>query len=390
MNFELTAEQLKIKNQYELFCQREIAPHADMLDKGTGAEQRERMKNNLKKLSDFGYFAMFHGMEYGGTQEHALTRTLAGETIAKACASTFLSAITNAEKFGLVLSHFGNRVQREKYIPDMIRGSVIGTMAVYESESGSDMSAMQTAAVKKNDRWIINGTKSFVVNASIADVYLILAYTDPSSGAGSGMSCFILEKNTPGISVSGQLEKMGYRGAPVCNITLSNCEVADDSILCGIGKGHEILSHAAELGKISTALASLGISSACLEEAGRHSKQRKSYGRVINRYQEVSFKLSDIMILNDLSRLMIHKAVWARETGNHESAVLSSCAKVFATEAATQAANLAVQIFGGHGYMKSCLVERLYRDAKLGELMDGTSELQRVFIAQNLIDQFSR
>jgi butyryl-CoA dehydrogenase len=390
MNYELTPDQMILNNKYMLFCQREIAPHAVMLDKGSGADIREIMKNNLKKLSDFGYFAMFHSTEYGGTQETALSQALAGEAIAKACPSTFLSAITNAEKFSLVLSHFGGHAQRKKYIPDVIRGSAIGTLAVYESEPGSDATAMQTIAVKKSDGWVINGTKSFVVNASIADVFLILAYTDASSGAESGMSCFILEKNTPGLSVSDEWEKMGYRGAPVSDIELRNCEVMDDSLLHEIGKGYEILSRAAELGKISTALASLGITSACLEEAGRHSKERKSYGRVINRYQEVAFKLSDIMILNDLSRLMIYKAIWARETGHHESAVLSSCAKVFATEAATQAANLAVQIFGGHGYMKNCMVERLYRDAKLGELMDGTSELQRVFIAKNLTDQFSR
>ena len=390
MNFELTADQQTLKNNYELFCQREIAPHAGMLDQGSGAEIREIMTNNLKKLSDFGYFAMFHGAEYGGTQETALSQALAGETIAKACPSTFLSAITNAEKFSLMLSHFGNHAQRKKYIPDVIRGSCIGTLAVYESEPGSDATAMQTSAVKKSGRWVINGAKSFVVNASIADVFLILAYTDASSGSESGMSCFILEKNTPGLSVSDEWEKMGCRGAPVCDIGLHNCEVTDDSILYEIGKGYEILSRAAEGGKVSTALASLGITSACLEEAGRHSKQRKSYGRVINRYQEVAFKLSDIMILNDLSRLMIYKAIWARETGDHESAVLSSCAKVFATEAATQAANLAVQIFGGHGYMKNCMVERLYRDAKLGDLMDGTSELQRIFIAKILTDQFSR
>jgi alkylation response protein AidB-like acyl-CoA dehydrogenase len=190
------------------------------------------------------------------------------------------------------------------------------------------------------------------------------------------------------MGIGPEYETMGFRGVPICDVVFKDCEVTGDMVLGDRNAGGEIFRQAAEAGKTGAAVCSLGIAAACLEEASGHSKRRRSFGRLINRYQEVAFKLSDMVIMTDLSRLLIYKALRARETGDPEADVLASCAKVFAAESATRAADYAMQIFGGHGYLKGGPVERLYRNAKLGELIDGTSEIHRVFIAGRLVERF--
>ena len=182
---------------------------------------------------------------------------------------------------------------------------------------------------------------------------------------------------------------MGFRGSPTAELFLDNCKVSKDAVLGEEGKGFIQAMQTTEYGRIGMSLASLGIASACLELANKYSKERKAFGRPINRFQEISFKLADMLVLTDISRLLIYKAVWAKENSNPESAVLASCAKVFATEAATKVSNMAVQIYGGNGYMKDYAVERLYRDARLGEIGEGTSELLRILIAKDLISRYA-
>ncbi len=388
MNYELTTEQINIKSNYEAFSKKEIGPNAPVLDGAPADEAKACLKKNLAALSKFGYAAMFFESEFGGTKEDLISRALAGEAIAKECASTFLSARASIEKFGQLIQSYGTNEQKKKYLPDLVRGTIIGAMAAYESDAGSDIYSMATAAAQKDGAWVLNGRKSFVANASIADAFLVFATTGAVGQPDAVITCFIVDTKTKGVSVSGEHDKMGCRGLPVCDVEFRECLVPGDAVLGAPGRGSDVLRYSIELGKVGAALGSLGISTACLEAASAHSKNRKSYGRVINRYQEVAFKLSDMIILSDLSRLMIYKALWAMETKDRETDVLASCAKVFASEAATQSANFAVQIFGGHGYMKSSPVERLYRDAKLGELIDGTSEIQRIFIAKKLVEQF--
>ncbi|MDI9424630.1 MAG: acyl-CoA dehydrogenase, partial [Spirochaetota bacterium] len=290
--------------------------------------------------------------------------------------------------FGGTLSAFGTPSQKKAYLPDLVKGRIIGTAAAYESETGSDILSMQATAVLRDDVWILNGNKSFVVNASIADVFLVYAATAPPSGDGPSVTCFIVNKGAPGMEIGAEYETMGFRGVPICDVVFKDCEVTGDMVLGDRNAGGEIFRQAAEAGKTGAAVCSLGIAAACLEEASGHSKRRRSFGRLINRYQEVAFKLSDMVIMTDLSRLLIYKALRARETGDPEADVLASCAKVFAAESATRAADYAMQIFGGHGYLKGGPVERLYRNAKLGELIDGTSEIHRVFIAGRLVERF--
>ncbi len=388
MNYELSADQAAVKELFEGFCNNEIAPHAHDLDGAHAGASAKRLVENCAAAAGSGYHAMFFDEEYGGTCRDLIAQAVAGEALAKACPSTYLSLQASVEKFGGTLSAFGTPSQKKAYLPDLVKGRIIGTAAAYESETGSDILSMRATAAQRDDVWILNGTKSFVVNASVADVFLVYAATAPPSGDGPSVTCFIVNKGAPGMGIGPEYETMGFRGVPICDVVFKDCEVTGDMVLGDRNAGGEIFRQAAEAGKTGAAVCSLGIAAACLEEASGHSKRRRSFGRLINRYQEVAFKLSDMVIMTDLSRLLIYKALRARETGDPEADVLASCAKVFAAESATRAADYAMQIFGGHGYLKGGPVERLYRNAKLGELIDGTSEIHRVFIAGRLVERF--
>jgi alkylation response protein AidB-like acyl-CoA dehydrogenase len=284
---------------------------------------------------------------------------------------------------------FGTEGQKQKYLPGIIKGDIIGCFGLTEPEAGSDAASISTTAVKKGDSWVLNGTKTFITNAPIADVALIFAYNDKSKGPGSGVTSFIVDTKTPGFSIGKPFDKMGFRGSPTSEIFLDDCEVPESAVLGEVGKGFIQAMKTLEYGRIGMALASLGIATACLEISNKYSKERKAFGKPINRYQEISFKLADMMIMSDVSRLMIYKAAWAKQVNDPEATILASCAKVFATESATQISSLAVQVHGGYGYIKEYPVERLYRDAKLGEIGEGTSEIQRVLIAQSLLTKYA-
>jgi len=280
----------------------------------------------------------------------------------------------------------GNRTaQKEKYLPGIIKGDIIGCFGLTEPEAGSDAASIKTTAVQKGDKWILNGTKTFITNATIADVALVFAYNDREKGPGAGVTCFLIDRGTKGFSVSKPFDKMGFRGSPTAELILEDCEVPQSSVLGEVGAGFIQAMQTLEYGRIGMATVCLGIAAKCLEHANKYSKERKTFGKPINRYQMISFKLADMMIMSDIARLLIYQACWAKETKNPESAVMASVAKVWASEAATQISSMAVQVHGGYGYIKEFAVERLYRDARLGEIGEGASEIQRVLIAKDLI-----
>ncbi|HQL83709.1 MAG TPA: acyl-CoA dehydrogenase family protein, partial [Spirochaetota bacterium] len=247
----------------------------------------------------------------------------------------------------------------------------------------------KTNAVKKGDKWVLNGTKTFITNATIADVALVFAYNDREKGPGAGVTCFLVDKGTKGFSASKPFDKMGFHGSPTAELIFEDCEVPGSAVLGKVGAGFIQAMQTLEYGRIGMATVCLGIAAKCLDLANKYSKERKTFGKPINRYQEVSFKLADMMIMSDVARLLIHQAAWAKQTKDPEAAILASVAKVWASEAATQISSMAVQVHGGYGYIREFPVERLYRDAKLGEIGEGTSEIQRILIAKDLIRKYS-
>lgn len=389
MNYDLTPEQLSIKENFSKFCTKEIEPHAHILDEADHEEVKKLIKENIKLMASIGYLGMGHDEAYGGTNLDLISQAIAGEEVAAACASTFLSCGSSSGLFGVPVKLFGTDAQKKKYLPGIIKGEIIGCFGLTEPGAGSDAASIKTTAVKQGDKWILNGTKTFITNATIADVALIFAYNDKAKGPGSGVTCFLVDKGTKGFSVGKPFDKMGFRGSPTAELILEDCEVPEDAILGKVGHGFIQAMQTLEYGRIGMATVSLGIATKCLQHANKYSKERSAFGKPINRFQEVSFKLADMMILSDVSRLLIYQAAWAKQTNNPESAIMASVAKVWASEAATQISSMAVQVFGGYGYIKEFPVERLYRDAKLGEIGEGTSEIQRVMIAKDLIRKYA-
>jgi alkylation response protein AidB-like acyl-CoA dehydrogenase len=388
MDYSYNDDQKSIKENFANFCTKELLPRAPMLDKASDDEVNVLIKENIKKLASIGYLGMGHGEKYGGTNLDLISQAIAGEEVATACASTFLSAGASYGLFGVPLGLFGTEEQKQKYLPGIIAGDLIGSFGLTEPEAGSDAAAIKTSAVNKDGEWVINGSKTFITNAPISDVCLIMAYNDKEAGPGSGVTAFIVDTNRPGFIVGKPFDKLGFRGSPTAEIFLEDCRVPHSAVLGEVGKGFVQAMQTLEYGRIGMATVSLGIAVACMEAANAYSKERKAFGRPINRFQEISFKLADMMIMTDISRMLILEAAWAKEQKKPESAVLASCAKLFASESATQIASMAVQVFGGYGYVKEYPVERLYRDAKLGEIGEGTSEIQRVLIAKSILDKF--
>jgi alkylation response protein AidB-like acyl-CoA dehydrogenase len=388
MNYSLNDVQKSIKDNFSTFCSKELAPKAPLLDRASDNEVKVLIKENIKKLAGIGFLGIGHEEKYGGTNLDLITQAVAGEEVAKACASTFLSGGASCGLFGTPLRLFGTDEQKQKYLPGIIKGDLIGSFGLTEPEAGTDAAAIKTTAVKKGSEWVLNGSKTFITNAPIADVCLVMAYNDKAAGPGSGVTAFIVDSNAPGYAVGKPFDKLGFRGSPTAEVFLDDCRVPDSAVLGEVGKGFIQAMQTLEYGRIGMATVSLGIAVACMEVANAYSKERKAFGRPINRFQEISFKLADMMIMTDISRMLIFKAAWAKEMKDPESAVLASCAKLFASESATQIASMAVQVFGGYGYIKEFPVERLYRDAKLGEIGEGTSEIQRVLIARSIFDRF--
>jgi len=383
MDYQLSPEEAKLQQDSAAFCQAEIAPRAKLLD---GAARREAciyMKENLKLLAGSGCLKAGHRDEGLDLIAHYL----AGEEAAKACPATFLSARASAFLCAGALKLFGTAEQKARYIPALLKADLIGALAYSEEGAGSDLAAATTAARPDGDAWLISGVKDIVVNGPIADVLLVLANHEKESGTEKQTSIFIAERTDSGLQVADPIETMGMRGAPIAAISFNNCKTA------GIlgdepGKGREQISRLMTLGAVGIAAICVGIGTACMEKSVGRAKTRAAFGKPIGLYQDVGFKLADMFTYNDLGRMLALRAAWALNAGEPGADELAAFAKLFASEAATKIAGWAMQIFAGHGYLAGSDVERLYRDAKFGEICEGTSEMQRTFIAQHELDRF--
>jgi alkylation response protein AidB-like acyl-CoA dehydrogenase len=384
MDYELTGEQKKLQQDVALFCAREIAPGAQKMDVSSREEVGSFIRENLRKLGEAGFLSA--GL--AGDSLDLVEHYVAGEEIAKACASTFLSARASVFMCGGLIKLFGTTEEQGKYLPGLMKGDLVGAVAYTEAEAGSDIASIAATAKNEGGTWMLNGVKDIVGNAPIADVLIVLAYTDMEAGAEKGMTLFIVERDAKGLNIGSPLETMGLRGLPLSEVRLDNCEAKE--VLGGDpGAGYGQLDRLLKMGAVGIVSLSVGIGTACMEKATQHAKSRKAFGRQIGKYQEVGFKLADMFTGNDLGRMLGLRAAWAMNRGEAEADILGSCAKLFATESTTNIANLAMQIFAGHGYIKGADIERLYRDAKFGEICEGPSEIQRTIIAKNELDKFA-
>ncbi|MDP1990652.1 MAG: acyl-CoA dehydrogenase family protein [Syntrophales bacterium] len=383
MDYQFSPEQVKRQQELAAFCRAEIAPRTQMLDRAPREEVGACMRENLRNLARGGWLA---AGQQGDTVD-LVEAYQAGEEIAKACPATFVSARASAFLCAGALRLFGTPEQKERYIPPLLQAEMVGALAYSEALAGSDLKAITTSACKDGDGWLLNGAKDIVVNAPIADIILVLACDNKSVSAEQGMSLFVIEKEAAGLDIGLPVETMGLRGVPIAAVSLSNCRPS--GVLGGAaGQGYHQVQRLLTMGAVGIAALCVGIGSACMEIATCHAKTRASFGKPIGLHQDVGFKLADMFTITDLGRLLALRAAWAINTGEHEADILAACAKLFAGEAATKVVDWGMQIFAGHGYLAGTEMERLYRDAKFGEICEGTSEIQRAFIAKNELDRY--
>ncbi len=383
MDFEFSEEQLMIQKAARDFAINDCLPSVIERD-----ELQKFPKEQIEKLADLGFMGMMVGTNYGGSGLDTVSYVLAMEEISKIDASTSVCVSVNNSLVCYGLEAFGNEQQKQKYLTPLAQGKkegelYIGAFLLSEPEAGSDATSQQTTAEDKGDYYLLNGTKNWITNGSSASVYLVIAQTDPAK-AHRGINCLIVEKNWPGVTVAAKENKLGIRGSDTHSIMFNDVKVPKVNRIGEDGFGFKFAMKTLAGGRIGIASQALGIASGAYELALKYAKQRKAFGVEIAKHQAIQFKLADIATKIESARLLCLKAAWEKDNGlNYD--LSSSMAKVFASEAAMWVTVEAVQIHGGYGFVKEYHVERLMRDAKITQIYEGTSEVQRIVISRSIL-----
>ncbi len=378
MNFELTDVQQQYLKSLRELCRAEILPHTRAIETDV-----EVLKRNLKKLASFGLSSLIYPEEYGGSNADVITNTLAWLEVAQTCPSTFLSMGASSGLCGYTIFKLGTQEQKERYLKPVAQGELIGAMALTEPSVGSDLGNAKTKAVLDGDHYILNGSKMFITNGPIADCVVVLAVTGQKGGAHQ-MSLFIVDKDCPGWSAGPPLDKMGVKGSPTSALYFDECRVPAKNLLGKVGEGFYHTMECLTFFRIGMACFCLGIAKASLEEGLKYALQREAFGTAIYNFQDVSFRLAELKTDIDAAEMLIMQAAWQFQS-DKDATCEASMAKLFASELGKRAADIAVQIHGGYGYISEYRVEQLYRDARLGEIGEGVSEVQRMLIARSLL-----
>jgi butyryl-CoA dehydrogenase len=384
MDFGLTEEQQQYLKSLGEFLAAEIAPHAAVMDRD-GEFRRE----SLAALARFGYTGLNFPEEYGGTGADLLTTTMASIELARACAATALSVGASLALCGYPILKYGTDEQQKRFLPRLISGEWVGALALTEPGAGSDLASVRTRAervhdLQLGDHYVINGSKTYITNGPIAD--LVLVFVVMAGEGARGYSLVLVEGDTPGLVRGRKLEKMGVRGSPTSELFFEDCRVAASNLVGKEGGGFPVLMKCLAYDRIGMACFCLGIAKASLDEALAYATTRKAFGATIATYEEISFKLAEMKAEIDTAELLVLRAAWLFDQGQ-EVTTEASVAKLYASEVAGRAANHAVQIHGGAGYFRDYRVERLYRDARLCEIGEGTSEIQRMIIARSILGE---
>lgn len=378
MNFELSKEQQMAKELFRSFTVNEVKPLAQEVD-----EQERFPVETVEKFKKYGFLGIPFPREYGGQGADNLTYILAVEELSKACGTSGVIVSAHTSLCASPIYEFGTEEQKKKYLVPLADGTYLGAFGLTEAGAGTDAAGQQTKAVLEGDNYILNGSKIFITNASHADVYIIMAMTDKSKGT-KGISAFIVERNFPGFSVGKEEHKMGIRGSATCELIMENCIVPKENLLGKEGEGFKIAMKTLDGGRIGIAAQALGIAQGAIDETVKYVKERKQFGRPISAFQNTQFQLADMQARVDAARLLVYKAAVCKDS-KLPYAVEAATAKLFASEAAMAVTTKAVQLFGGYGYTREYPVERMMRDAKITEIYEGTSEVQRMVISANML-----
>ncbi len=379
MEFNIPKTHELFRQMIREFAEKEVKPLAAEVD-----EEEKFPVETVKKMAEIGIMGIPVPKEYGGAGGDNVMYAMAVEELSRVCATTgvIVSAHTSLGTWPILA--FGTEDQKKKYIPKMSKGEWIGAFGLTEPNAGTDAAGQQTTAVldSETNEWIINGSKIFITNAGYADVYIIFAMTNKSLGL-KGISAFIIEKGTPGFTIGKKEKKLGIRGSATCELIFENARIPKENLLGQEGKGFKIAMMTLDGGRIGIASQALGIAQGALDETVAYTKERKQFGRAIGKFQNTQFQLADLEVKIEASRLLVYKAAWKKSVGLPYT-VDAARAKLFAAETAMEVTTKAVQYHGGYGYTREYPVERMMRDAKITEIYEGTSEVQRMVIAGSL------
>jgi len=378
MDFRLNEEQEMMRRMVQDFAQKEIAPFVPVME-----ETDQFPRHILQKMGEIGLMGIPVAEEWGGAGADFISYILAIHEISKVSATVGVILSVHTSVGTNPILYFGTEEQKRKYVPKLAGGEYLGAFALTEPHAGSDASSIRTTAIRRGDEYILNGNKVFITNGGEADTYIAFAVTDATKGT-KGISAFIVEKDTPGFTVGKKEKKMGLHGSYTTELVFDNARVPAANLLGEEGEGFCIAMANLDSGRIGIAAQALGIAEAAVQYATDYAKERKQFGQAIGKQQAVAFKLADMATKAEVARLLVYRAAWLRSQGI-SCGMEASMAKRFATDTAMELATEAVQIFGGYGYTREYPVERLFRDAKVTQIYEGTNEIQRIVIAKHLL-----
>ena len=378
MDFKLSKEHELLRKMYREFAQNEVKPLAAELD-----EEERFPKETIPKLAKLGMLGIPFPKKYGGAGGDNLAYAMAVEEVAKTCGTTSVIICAHTSLCCYPIYAYGTEEQKMKYLPDLLSGRKLGAFGLTEPGAGTDASGQQTTAVLEGDHYVLNGVKCFITNATEAETFVVFAMTDKSKG-NHGISAFIVEKDFPGFSIGKHEKKMGIRGSATSDLIFEDCIVPKENLLGQEGKGFKIAMGTLDGGRVGVAAQALGIGEGAINEAIAYTKERVQFGKRISQFQNTQFQLADMKARADAAQLLVYRAACAKDDGDPKCGFYSSMAKLFAAEMASDVTRRAVQLFGGYGYTREYPVERMMRDAKITEIYEGSSEVQRMVIANNL------
>jgi acyl-CoA dehydrogenase len=376
MNLRFTAEQEMMRKMVRDFAEKEVAPFVERMEAG------EFPNSILQKMGELGLMGIPIPEEYGGSGMDFISYIIAIEEISKVSATLGVILSVHTSVGTSPILYFGNEEQKQKYVPKLASGEYLGAFCLTEPSAGSDAASLKTRAVKQGANYILNGSKVFITNGGEADTYIVFASTNPSAGS-KGITAFIVDKNTPGLVIGKNEHKMGLNGSKTVQLTFEDMKVPNENRLGAEGEGFKIALANLDVGRIGIATQALGIAEGALEAATAYAKERQQFGKPIAMQQGVGFKLADMATAVEASKLLIYQAAHLRQSGE-KCTKEASMAKLFATKTAVDVTTEAIQVLGGYGYTKDYPVERYFRDAKVTEIYEGTSEIQRIVISKQL------
>jgi alkylation response protein AidB-like acyl-CoA dehydrogenase len=381
VRLELTEEQKMLEQTVREFANSEVKPLAKELDE-TGRFPRE----TFRKAADLGLTGITLPEQYGGAGFDHISYAIAIEEISRVCASTGVILSVQNSLYCDSIYRYGTEEQKKRLLVPFARGEKIGCYALTEPQAGSNAAALATRAVRKGDRYVVNGTKAWITNGGVADAGIVYVNTDPAKGE-KGITALAIERGTPGFKVGKEEKKLGINATACVELSFTDCEVPVENRIGNEGEGYKVALSTLDSGRIGIAAQATGIAQGAFEEALKYSQQRMAFGQPIANFQAIQFMLADMATEIDAARLLTRRAAWKQDTGARFS-MEASIAKLFASEMSTRVTHKAIQIHGGYGYSREYPVERMYRDARITEIYEGTSEIQRLVIASWVLKSY--